>query len=100
MVPRANVTSTSGQEAADAGALRIDALNGAAQVVTTAAPSKRANWRALTSQMLTYRDRSVPPKSRDLLEQIVSGNPHLAPLARPAESAFLMADVPSAFQDE
>jgi hypothetical protein len=50
--------------------------------------------------MLTYRDRTVPSESRDLLEQIVSGTPRLAPLARPAESAFLMADVPSAFQDE
>src|SRR5271156_4498131 len=50
LVPRANVTSTSGQGAADADAMRIGALSGAAQVVTNAAPSKRANWRAFTSQ--------------------------------------------------
>ena len=47
---RANVTSTSGQDAADAEAMRIGALSSAAQVVTTAAPSKRANWRAFTSR--------------------------------------------------
>src|SRR5262249_14059210 len=48
-VRRANVTSTSGQGAADAGEMRIVELSSVADVVTTAAASKRAIWRAFTS---------------------------------------------------
>jgi hypothetical protein len=46
-VPRANTTATSGHGWADANG--TGALSSAAEVVTIAAPRKRAMWRALTS---------------------------------------------------
>ncbi|BBX57738.1 hypothetical protein MSHO_30830 [Mycobacterium shottsii] len=47
-VPRANVTSASGQAAADAEAMIRGALSRAAQIVASPTPSKRVNWREFT----------------------------------------------------